>query len=226
MIVLMRPTMSPVLHVQMIGRGLRMAEGKQDCLVLDFAGNVRRLGPINNVAIPTPGVRSGNGKAPTKICPECSEIVHLSASVCTACGHEFPGTALRLTSRASAAAVLTSEVVEPDRFRVQGVRYRRHLKEGNSRATLRVEYRINGWQFMVEWIPFESTGYLRQKAERWWRARAHTMPPKTVAEAMEHINELRVATWIRIKPNAKYKMITHYWINGNEIRNDFVAGET
>lgn len=43
-IVLARPTKSLMLHIQMIGRGLRKAEGKADCLVLDHAGNVLRNG--------------------------------------------------------------------------------------------------------------------------------------------------------------------------------------
>ena len=39
-VVLMRPTRSPVLYVQTIGRGLRPFENKEDCLVLDFGGVV------------------------------------------------------------------------------------------------------------------------------------------------------------------------------------------
>ena len=43
-VVLARPTKSLMLHVQMIGRGLRIADGKTDCLILDHAGNVLRNG--------------------------------------------------------------------------------------------------------------------------------------------------------------------------------------
>ncbi len=49
---MLRPTISPSLHVQMLGRGMRVAEGKVDCLVLDFVRNFSRLGPVNNVKIP------------------------------------------------------------------------------------------------------------------------------------------------------------------------------
>ena len=63
--------MSTVLWVQMLGRGTRpvypvgydsetieqrieaiKVSGKLDCLVLDYAGNTRRLGPINDPVIP------------------------------------------------------------------------------------------------------------------------------------------------------------------------------
>jgi len=43
-VVFARPTKSLGLYIQMLGRGLRPAPGKRDCLVLDHAGNVHRHG--------------------------------------------------------------------------------------------------------------------------------------------------------------------------------------
>ena len=43
-VVLVRPTVSKVLHRQMLGRGLRPSEGKTECVVLDHAGNMERHG--------------------------------------------------------------------------------------------------------------------------------------------------------------------------------------
>ena len=40
-LVLLRPTQSPVLFQQQLGRGLRLAPGKDSCLVLDFVGRHR-----------------------------------------------------------------------------------------------------------------------------------------------------------------------------------------
>ena len=40
-LLLLRPTQSPVLFQQQIGRGMRLHEGKQSCLVLDFVGRYR-----------------------------------------------------------------------------------------------------------------------------------------------------------------------------------------
>ncbi|WP_087016039.1 DEAD/DEAH box helicase [Thaumasiovibrio subtropicus] len=39
LIAILRPTESVSLYQQIVGRGLRLAEGKTDCLVLDYAGN-------------------------------------------------------------------------------------------------------------------------------------------------------------------------------------------
>ena len=40
----MRPTHSKALIVQILGRGMRLHDGKENCLFLDFGGNIQRLG--------------------------------------------------------------------------------------------------------------------------------------------------------------------------------------
>ena len=48
-IIWLRPTQSPVLYVQGAGRGLRIAEGKQNCLWIDFSDTTERLGPVDGI---------------------------------------------------------------------------------------------------------------------------------------------------------------------------------
>jgi len=88
-IVMLRPTLSAALFYQMSGRGLRIAPGKTDCMVLDFAGNVATHGPITQITPPKRGGK-GSGIAPTKTCPQCDELCHASVRQCDACGHQFP----------------------------------------------------------------------------------------------------------------------------------------
>ena len=57
-IVCLRPTESVGLWVQMLGRGTRVAEGKKNCLVLDYAGNLLAHGGI------AAGVREAFDEAP------------------------------------------------------------------------------------------------------------------------------------------------------------------
>jgi DNA repair protein RadD len=89
LLAMVRPTMSPSMYVQQAGRGLRISEGKEDCIVLDFAGNISQHGPITNI---TPPKKKGDkpGEAPIKVCEHCQEIVHLSVMICPACGKPFP----------------------------------------------------------------------------------------------------------------------------------------
>lgn len=88
-IAFLRSTMSPGLYLQMAVRGMRPYPGKTDCLVLDFAGVVEMHGPITAVQPPKKG-GDGDGEAPVKVCDNCSELVHISAKECPACGHAFP----------------------------------------------------------------------------------------------------------------------------------------
>lgn len=48
-IICLRPTTSSALWVQMLGRGMRLAAGKTDCLVLDYVGNLARLGGVGTM---------------------------------------------------------------------------------------------------------------------------------------------------------------------------------
>jgi DNA repair protein RadD len=89
LIAMVRPTMSPGLYIQMAGRGLRLKSHGGDCLVLDFAGVIAQHGPITQVRPPRKkGQREG--VAPSKVCPECEEIIGASAKTCPCCGYEFP----------------------------------------------------------------------------------------------------------------------------------------
>lgn len=92
-LVVFRPTASTGLYVQMMGRGSRIAPGKQDCLVLDFAENVARHGPVSH---PT-WSKKKSGEDPlaksgplVKVCKECGSQIALAATECEFCGAEMP----------------------------------------------------------------------------------------------------------------------------------------
>ena len=89
LVAFLRPTMSPSLYMQMAGRGMRLKDHTDHCLVLDFAGLVSTHGPITDVVPPTKK-GAGEGKAPVKVCDHCFELVHLSAKICPTCGEAFP----------------------------------------------------------------------------------------------------------------------------------------
>lgn len=46
-VIMLRPTQSPIVFIQQLGRGLRKAEGKEYVVILDFIGNYK-----NNFMIP------------------------------------------------------------------------------------------------------------------------------------------------------------------------------
>ena len=168
MVVLLRPTMSAVLHVQMVGRGLRVAPGKDHCLVLDFAGNTARLGPINDVQVPKQK-GEGTGEAPTKVCPECSVILPASVRECSICGHEFKFQ-IKITATSD-----TSEIVAKSKDRwlnVTSVQYQIHKKIGKPDSVL-VIYHC-GISRVKDWVHPEHGGYAGRKADHWLRRRGYT----------------------------------------------------
>lgn len=72
-IAILRATESASLLQQIIGRGLRLCDGKADCLVMDYAGNIERHGLQDDLFAPQISV-SGGGESSAKIlaaCPDC-----------------------------------------------------------------------------------------------------------------------------------------------------------
>lgn len=50
-IILLRPTQSIALYYQMLGRGVRLSEGKEFCQVIDFTNTVQKLGKIETIEL-------------------------------------------------------------------------------------------------------------------------------------------------------------------------------
>jgi DNA repair protein RadD len=205
LVALLRPTKSVGLYVQMVGRGTRLAEGKDDCLVLDFAGNTARHGPIDTVD----GRKkepAGDGEAPIKVCPECQTINHASVRRCIECDHEFPPPVVKVAPQAASNALLSTQI-QAAWCDVTNVSYARHEKAGKP-TSLRVTYEC-GLARHSEWVCFEHTGFPREKACSWWRRRAPQLPaPSSVDEALQHVETLRQPIAIQVRPTGQYTEIT------------------
>lgn len=205
LIALLRPTQSAGLYVQMVGRGTRLAPGKENCLVLDFAGNVRRHGPIDLVRPKRPG-DGGGGEAPTKVCPDCDSIIALSATECPDCGYVFPAREVKIAPTAATLPVLSPK---QQWLPVTGVSYSRHDKAGG-RPSLKVTY-SSGLATYSEWVCLEHLGYARQKAAEWWRKRAPGCPvPLSVAAALAQTSRLARPSDISVRPSGRYLAISGY----------------
>jgi DNA repair protein RadD len=89
----------------MLGRGMRIAPEKLNTLVLDFAGNTLRLGPVNDPVIPQPKGK-GIGEAPVKVCENCGVINHASVRICKHCGVVFPEPKVKITHKLEAIDII------------------------------------------------------------------------------------------------------------------------
>jgi len=222
---ILRPTKSTALWIQILGRGIRTdyatgynletREGrldaianssKPDCLVMDFAGNAVRLGPINNPVIPQ---KRGKKKGPTdpvvKMCVVCRTENPPSTRFCNDCGNEFPPPKLNIDQMAGDEELIDKgdkPEIQVEVFKVDRVIYHRHNKKGKPLA-IKVTYYC-GLRRFSEYVCLEHGKYAAKKARTWWRDRGAIEVPETTEEALQQIEGLPTPTHIRVWVNKKY----------------------
>ena len=89
--ILLRPTQSEALHLQMIGRCLRPQAGKR-AVILDHVGNTLRLGhhlEARDWTLDGLRKRDRDAAPSVKVCPVCFAANPSGAQVCVECRHEF-----------------------------------------------------------------------------------------------------------------------------------------
>lgn len=219
----MRVTASVGFWVQSMGRMARTSQGKVNGLGLDYAGNTKRLGPINDPLIPRSKKDKGSiGVAPVKICPQCGFYNHTRASICINCGYAFP-LAPQLNHEASIDALLRTEKPLIQAFDVLYVLYAKR-KFIHSSPFLQVSYHcgVQGHLKYDSRIWLENVGDSNGIARRWWRKfyvgdgtarRKESFPnyvPNTVDEAILLTCYLRTPRTIRVRlDKAEPEVIGH-----------------
>lgn len=223
-IVVLRPTKSTSLWVQMLGRGTRPAPGKNDCLVSDFARNSEDLGPINDPVLPRKKKKGKKmGIAPVRCCEACGGYNHASARTCDYCGAEFPRD-IKYNGVASTADVMAKDEMEIPKVELQPVSrvvYSRHQKDGRP-DSIRADYYC-GIRRFTAYICLEHPNLAKKKARDWWRL--HTgIPqgydyhpndpdvriPDTTDHALELIDGLPTPSHVHVWTNTKYPEILNY----------------
>jgi DNA repair protein RadD len=207
LVALLTATESTGLYVQMVGRGTRTAEGKDNCLLLDYGGNVVRHGVFDDVQPKFSGENRGDGQAPAKVCPSCMEVVHAAVSQCHNCDHEFPPPEVVHEVVAYDGAVL-KEQVKDEEIEVMSVSYHRHRKEGKP-PSVRVDYHC-GWLIKhSEWLCPEHTGYPRRSFENRCVGEWKINPLSDCEELLRYAESLPKPKKIRVRqqPGKKFSEI-------------------
>lgn len=198
-----RPTISVPLHIQKLGRGTRPANGKKDCLVLDFARNVPNLGPINDPIVPRKkGTKEGD--VPVKICEACGTYNHARVRYCTGCGNEFQFQ-VKIVAKAGTEEIIKSDIPVVENFNVTNAVYSKKQKDGKP-AYIQVQY-FCGLRAFKEFLFPEGVRYAKHLFHTWWQQRHISEPPTTTDQALKFISELRCPKQIRVWVNKKYPEI-------------------
>lgn len=236
----LRPTQSTVLWVQMLGRGTRpydpanldlskreeyelamaFPDIKENCLVLDFAANTRRLGPINDPVVPRKKGQGG-GEAPIKECPKCECFMHASVRWCTGilpngvkCDHEFIFE-VKLKQGASTEELIKGDLPVVEAFKVDHINYSRHLKVGRP-DSMKVTYYC-GYRSFTEYVCVEHGPPAGNKAKGWMRQRLNGAEiPTTTTQLLDAATDLQAPTHIRVWVNQKYPQVLAHCFDGSE----------
>jgi len=141
--ILLRPTQSVALHLQMIGRCLRPSPGKAKAVVLDHVGNTLRLGhhlEDREWSLDGKKKRDSERVPSVKVCPECFAAMSSQLSSCEQCGYEFkperreleviPGQLQELTAEAAARSRKREQAMAKSFAELQAIEKKRGYKSG------------------------------------------------------------------------------------------------
>lgn len=230
---LFNPTRVTAKHVQLLGRGTRpvYAEGfdlttqqgrldaiaagpKPNCLVLDFAGNIPRLGPINDPQIPKKKNSKQTGEIPIKICgpdkleegtgmwPEgCGAYNHTTSKECCQCKGLFIFRSDLQANAGSNEIIATGKKhakIEPilEWFNVDNVTY--YPNKRGKIPSMKVAYHC-GVRTFYDYICLDHGKYPAKCARDWWRGRTNgSIPPESTSKGFDRIHELRTPARIQV----------------------------
>jgi DNA repair protein RadD len=220
-IVMLRPTQSPGLWVQMLGRGTRPYPGKKDCLVLDFARNASVLGPIDNPTVPQAAKKIAGGQKRLrlilpvmKVCPKCQTYSPEGSATCSQCGFVFPiipkheksADTLQLLSGTTGTPV----VIKPNQWLTVGRMFAQKYTSRAGKDMMKVTYYC-GKRTIADYVGFEHPGIMAYKARKWWQAHGGTYPlPRTYADALARLGELKTPHRIEVNFNTKVPEVVNY----------------
>ena len=191
-IVLLRPTLSAGLFSQMVGRGLRLHNGKRDCLVLDFAGCIDEHGPVDLL---------GGRETVMAICGQCRESFSRAVKKCPQCGWVIPPIemerkeAVESEKRMHGENASTKSILStaPSVHEVHDVFVGRH-KKGGKPDSLLVRY-LCGVEVFREWVCLDHEGYAGKRQCR-------------LAVSAQYLRDWTKT--ISVKRNGKYKEVVGY----------------
>lgn len=219
---ILRHTNQCPLWAQILGRGTRPYDWtnphhykpgfeyrKLNTLVMDFADNTSRLGPIDAPFFKKRS-KGDPGDAPVKICPHCGVYNYASARFCFGCDKEFTFE-VKFSAESSGAAVMTADA-EPQTvdYDVTFVNYAKLVSGGT--PMLQVVYHCGMSKKFTEIICLEHTTAAKRHAWGWWKSRTDLPVPALVDAALKITAELRRPVRITVEhnPTTKYpKVLAH-----------------
>lgn len=158
--ILLRPTQSLSLYLQMVGRCLRPAPGKPHAIINDHVGNSLRHGLPTDPrewSLEGKAKRDRDAAAPVKVCPGCFAAIPSAARTCPECDHAFETEVREFTT-------------------IEGDLVERTFKVGEA-----VEWLNSG-----SWSPGWQIESIADMADHWWIGRTSTPSRRVPATQLRY----------------------------------------
>jgi superfamily II DNA or RNA helicase len=155
---LLRPTQSESLYLQMVGRALRPAPGKPFAVILDHVGNVARHGlPQEAREWTLDGRRRRESPPETKQCPGCFAVLPSYVTTCPECEHSFGEDAERRRAEAARSRELESvngNLIEltPEMIAAAAAAKARRMQVGMARTREQLEAIARERGYRMGWV--------------------------------------------------------------------------
>ena len=209
---IVRPTLSPGLFVQMVGRGARLSPGKANCLVLDYGGNLARHGAVDQIEPKSKALDPAPGSK-TALCPQCFGEMPILKRACPHCDYVRP-MPTRQERKANRAPSRLDVVAGEKKQKILAITDRiviDYVSLNSGKRMLRVDY-FTGESAMraaaSEFVCLEHEGYAWEKAAAWWtKMTGSERVRETVEEAMARLEELRPVRGIKVMPDGKHQKV-------------------
>lgn len=201
-IILARPTKSDILYCQIIGRGLRTAPGKSECLILDHSDSTLRLGFPTDIDVRHTALDDGKerpkeeAKPPLpKECPKCHVLRPARVSKCPACGFQPMTQPKPVTTGTGQLAQLDRLFDEPRRQGGTKKVTRTHVEFGSTMKP-KEEFHAELLRYALD------KGYKIGWAANKYKAAVGSYPPRGPDPAPRPVSPM-VASWIQAQ-NIKF----------------------
>jgi DNA repair protein RadD len=210
MIAMFKATESRTLYVQMVGRGTRLHPDKDNCLVLDFVGNINRHGPVTNLIPSNKKISRKNDETTEgfthRICPMCLEVNSLQEPKCIECGFELKQK--RIITHDNKPADIDILGDGGKWYNIVEVFYDKHEKKGKP-PSLKVTYISTSDEFPM-WHAVNSTSqWAKNKAIKWCMDNCMNFDGFIDLDNISQY-KWREPSRIRVVNDGKYKRVSAY----------------
>ena len=232
MLVSLRSTKSKALWEQMLGRIVRLFEGKRDAFLLDMSGNLMEHGGLGSPYFEKS--KRESQKKPGRICPECETFNAANAKECVDCGYVFlkdePIKASHNYDADTNGAAVYDHMIDYD---VKDVFYREHVKRKTGAKSLRVDYHCPAAKYgtISEYLStHHENEWVRGKAHKFFKDRGKDIYGDIKDYAISDLiffaeNYLKKPTAITVDHSGEFPRIMRYVYDENRKSNTEGAGE-